>query len=187
VKLVFLLEEPSMRAFLEGLLPRILPAGVHSLLITHEGKRDLELSIPRKLRAWRDPTARFVVVRDQDRADCRDVKRRLAALCAEAGRPDALIRIACRELESWYLADLAAVDHAYGTQLTGLQNKRKYRTPDTVQTPSRELKALVPSFSKVSGARLLGPLVDTTNARSPSFQHLIAGVRRLTDSIARAP
>jgi len=63
LKLVFLLEERSMKEFLRGLLPRILPAGCEFQLIPHEGKSDLEKSIPRKLRAWLEPEVRFVVVR----------------------------------------------------------------------------------------------------------------------------
>ena len=105
-----------MKAFLEGFLPRILPPEQSFRLIPHEGKSDLEKSLPRKLRTWREPGARFIVVRDQDRADCVQVKAGLRALCDGTGR-DVLIRIACRELEAWYLADLSAVDKAYGSQV----------------------------------------------------------------------
>lgn len=55
-RVVFLLEERSMKELLEGLLPRLFP-GLPFLCIPHEGKRDLERSIPRKLRAWREPGA----------------------------------------------------------------------------------------------------------------------------------
>ena len=54
-QLVFLLEEESMKALLEILLPQILPPEVCFLCIPHEGKQDLEKSIPRKLRAWQTP------------------------------------------------------------------------------------------------------------------------------------
>ena len=75
--------------------------------------------------------ARFVVLRDQDSAPCETVKERLRAMCADAGRRDTLIRIPCRELEAWYLGDLAAVDAGLGTRdLAALQGRRKYRTPD---------------------------------------------------------
>ena len=36
------------------------------ICVPHEGKQDLEKSIPRKLRAWREPSAHFIVVRDND-------------------------------------------------------------------------------------------------------------------------
>lgn len=168
-----------MKAFLEGLLPRILPEGVAFRLIPHEGKSDLESSIPRKLRGWREPGARFVVVRDQDSGDCREVKARVVELCHAGRRPDVLVRIACRELEAWYLADLAAVDAAYGTHLASQQGRARYRAPDALGSPSTELKILVPAFQKVSGGRALGPLLDVENRRSPSFAHLVSGVLRL--------
>jgi hypothetical protein len=50
--LVFLLEEPSMKALLDVLLPRIIPENITFKCIPHEGKQDLEKSIPKKLKAW---------------------------------------------------------------------------------------------------------------------------------------
>jgi hypothetical protein len=183
VTLVFLLEEPSMRAFLEGLLPRVLPPGVQALLIAHEGKKDLERSLPRKLSAWRAPDARFVVVQDQDGADCRAVKAKLAGLCAAAGRPGALVRIACQELEAWFLGDLAGLGRALGEpRLGGLQGKAKYRQPDGVAKPSGELERLVPGYGKVKAARRMGPEIDVEAPRSRSFAVFLAGVRRLAEA-----
>lgn len=51
-ELIFLLEEPSMKATLENLLPKIIPPEINYKCIAHEGKQDLEKSIPRKLKAW---------------------------------------------------------------------------------------------------------------------------------------
>ena len=79
-QLVFLLEEESMKALLDILLPQILPPEIEFRCIHHEGKSDLEKSIPIKLRAWQAP-ALFVIVRDKDRADCREVKKHLINLC----------------------------------------------------------------------------------------------------------
>lgn len=42
--LVFFLEEESMKAALERIVPRVLPAA-HCTYITHQGKQDLEKSI----------------------------------------------------------------------------------------------------------------------------------------------
>ena len=50
--LVFLLEERSMKEFLDILLPKILPENVGFRTIPHEGKSDLEKSIKTKLKAW---------------------------------------------------------------------------------------------------------------------------------------
>ncbi len=53
--LVLLLEEPSARALLEGLLPRILSTKVEIIYLVFEGKQDLEKNVTRKLRGWRRP------------------------------------------------------------------------------------------------------------------------------------
>ena len=81
--------------------------------VPHEGKSDLDKSIPRKLKAWLEPGVRFVVVRDNDNADCSDIKAKLVRQCQQAGRPDTLVRLVCQELESWYIGDLAALAEAY--------------------------------------------------------------------------
>lgn len=167
-----------MAVLLEGLLPRLFP-GLSFLCVPHEGKQDLEKSIPRKLKAWREPGVRFVVLRDADRADCRAVKQRLVASCRAAGRDDVLVRLACQELEAWYLGDAEALAQAFGDQsLRALANKERFRAPDAVVSPSRALEELVPSFQKVSGARAMAQQMGEAN-RSTSFQVLLDGLRRL--------
>lgn len=64
IELYFMLEEPSIKALLSEILPRILPEGVHYYLNKHEGKQDLEKSLPRKIRAI-PQYARLIVMRDQ--------------------------------------------------------------------------------------------------------------------------
>ena len=183
MRLVFLLEEPSMREALEGLLPRVLPDGVEPILVAHSGRTDLEQSIPRKVRAWPDPEVRFVVLRDRDAADCHQVKARLVELCSAAGRADALVRVVCRELESWFLGDLEAVSLAFDCpRVAGEQRKRKYRDPDALGNPVQELRRLVPEYSKISGARRIGPHLDPARNRSRSFQVFVAGLRRLAEA-----
>jgi hypothetical protein len=183
-KIIFLLEDPSMKVFLDGYLPRLIP-GIDFLCIKHEGKQDLEKSIPRKLRALQ--RAAFVVVRDNDGADCLVIKTRLQRLCEDGGRADALIRIACQELEAWYLGVpriLADVYHR--SQLSGLGRKSKYRNPDRLGSPSSELVKLVPEFRKLEGARRMGvamPLQESVN-QSPSFRVFVEGVRRVTRTAA---
>ena len=63
-RVVFLLEEYSMKILLEALIPRLVPS-LPFLCVPHEGKQDLEKSIPRKLRAWREPGVRFVDAQEQ--------------------------------------------------------------------------------------------------------------------------
>lgn len=181
-EVVFLLEEVSAQAMLEGILPRLWLEGITVRYIIFEGKQDLEKQLIRKLRAYQNAEAQFVVLRDQDaHPDCKVVKERLEQLCISAGKPDALVRIACREIESFYLADLSAVER--GLEVVGLarlQAKEKYRMPDRLSSPSGELRLLTNGiYQKVSSSRSIAPWLDLENRRSPSFRNLIAGLRRI--------
>lgn len=182
-RLVLLLEEYSMKVLLDGLLPRLFP-GLPFLCVPHEGKQDLERSVPRKLRAWREPGVRFLVLRDNDGADCRQLKARLAAACADGGRTDTVVRIACQELEAWYLGDAAALAVAFADDsLRGLPSKARYRDPDAVQQPAAALAELVPAFQKVSGARAMATRLGAEQNASRSFRAFVAGVARLAKAI----
>ena len=178
--LVFLLEEESMKALLDILLPKILPEFVEFRCIPHEGKQDLEKSIPRKLKAWKTPDTYFVIVRDKDSANCLDVKQRLVTLCSEAGRSDSLVRIACHELESWFLGDLAAVGQAFNLpKLMKKQNSKKYKNPDNLANASQELEKLVKGYRKVSGAKKIAHYLTIESNHSQSFLCFISGVQCL--------
>jgi hypothetical protein len=107
VNLVILLEEVSAKDLLIGLLPRLLPDSVHVHYLGLEGKQDLEGQLVRKLRGWRMPDSAFLVLRDQDAAECREVRARLAKRVEESRRTPSLVRVTCRELESWIVGRLA--------------------------------------------------------------------------------
>ena len=181
-KLVFLVEEPSMADLLDGLLPRLFPA-LRFQCVPHDGKQDLEKSIPRKLRAWREPGVRFVVARDQDSADCRQVKARLADLCRNAGRADVLVRVVCRELEAWYIGDPEALVRAFPEarrrrRMLRELSRARYRNPDTVVRPSEAIARQIPEFQRRLGARRMAILLSQEN-RSRSYQVFLEGVERL--------
>jgi hypothetical protein len=175
---VFLLEEPSMKVFLDGLLPRIIPSSIDVQTIPHEGKSDLEASIPRKLKGWRRPGARFFILRDQDAADCGAVKTRLCSLVAATGRSHVCVRIVCRELESWLLSDLKALADVFeNPSLANLGASERFRNPDTIGNPLQELRRIVPRYQKVSGARRVGPQLDPSRSSSVSFRFFLAAVQ----------
>ncbi|HUT09728.1 MAG TPA: DUF4276 family protein [Thermoguttaceae bacterium] len=179
-ELVFLLEEPSIIEVLRVLVPVLVPDHVICRFVPHEGKSDLEKSIPRKLRAWQTPGVRFVVVRDKDQGNCHTVKDKLLDLCRKGRRPDTLVRIVCHHLESWHLGDLAAVEKAFA--LNGIarrQNQRKFRDPDALPNAEQELRRLVPQYQKIAGSRKIAPHLDVDNNRSHSFGVFLSGVRGL--------
>lgn len=186
-RLVFLLEEPSMKHLLQALLPRLMP-GVNFLCIPHEGKTNLEHSIPRKLMAWNEPGTRFVIVRDNDNGDCHRIKERLRALCVQGGHPEALIRLPCQELEAWYLGDLQALADAYACpRLVRLAGKAKYRNPDALLKPAAEIEKLIPGFQKQTAARRMGARLSGDSNNSRSFQVFLAGVHRLASEMGAEP
>ena len=185
---VFMVEEVSMADFLEELLPRLVP-GLEFLCVSHDGKNDLENSLARKLRSWRRPYVRFVVIRDQNGEDCRAVKAKLNALCVQGERPDSLTRVVCRELEAWYVGDGDALAGAYPDAARRIRTnlgKRRFRNPDDVVQPAKALAKLIPTFQKRIAARAMGKLLSREN-RSRSYQVFLAGVDRLyAESVAEA-
>ncbi|MBF0130211.1 MAG: DUF4276 family protein [Alphaproteobacteria bacterium] len=182
--MVFFLEEPSAREMLSGLLPKILPDSVTFQCVVFEGKQDLEKQVGRKLRGWRPPLPRFIVLRDKDSGVCTDIKRDLVDVCTQAGRPDVLIRIACHELESWYLGDLCAVE--LGLEINGLSSrnrKRKYKQPDNLTNAAQELSRLTSDkYQKISGSRAIGIWLNPERNTSTSFHAFVDGVKKLAQT-----
>lgn len=181
--IVFFLEEPSAKEMLAGVLPRILPENILLRFIVFQGKQDLEKNLKKKLRGWRLPDSVFVVMRDQDSGDCKTIKTRLLDLCREAGREGVLVRVACRELESFYLGDLVAVEK--GLDLKGLKERqkvKKFRNPDTLANPADELFMLTRnSYDKVAGSRAIAPFLSLESNCSKSFNVLLSGIRKLAE------
>ncbi len=181
-ELVFFLEEESAKALLEHVVPRAISpdSSVRLRFVVFEGKQDLEKQLLKKLRGYRNPKARFIVMRDQDQGDCRQIKRKLSELCAEAGKAEAAIRIACHELESFYLGDLSAVEK--GLEIPGIASKQeraKFRDPDRLSQPSLELEKLTGRvYQKVAGSRAIAPHLSLDEPRSKSFHHLLTAIRR---------
>lgn len=184
--LVFLLEEPSTKEMLKGVLPRLLPPAITVRYVAFEGKQDMRNQLERKLRGWLSPNTRFVIVRDQDSGDCRAIKSEIVKSCKRAGRRDVLIRIACRELESFYLGDLAAVEQGLGlTALARHQAGRKYRLPDALNNAKQELTKLTNGrYQPLAGSRAIAPFLrlDAGN-RSHSFNTLLTGTRRVANEL----
>ena len=183
-RLVFLLEEPSMKWLLSGLLPRLFPGWIerqHFLLVPHEGKSDLDRSIARKLKAWQIPEDRFVILRDNDNVDCVDLKARFVELCKQCGRPDTLVRLVCQELESWYLGDLLALSNAFqDPKLNSTPLQKRFIQPDVWQKPAVEVARLIPSFQKGMGAKKRGLSLSLSTNRSASYQAFVSGLQKVT-------
>lgn len=188
MRIEFLVEEYSMKVFLENLLPRILPENIklneHYFLRSHEGKSDLRKSIPYKVRAFNNlnTPVGIIVLQDQDSNDCFLLKEELQSLCnAQQSNIKCLIRIVCRELESWYLGDMNAIQMAYPNfNPRKYRNKAKYRNPDVINA-SYELKKIMPLFQKVEGARNISPHINIESNKSTSFNQFVVGLKKFIE------
>lgn len=139
----------------------------------------------RRIRSWLKPDTRFVVLRDQDAAECLAVKRRLVSLVEEADRADALVRIACRELESWILGDWNALATAYQRPGVATLGRRAiYRNPDRLTLPVQEIRKHIPEYQKRDGARRVGKLLDPKDNQARSFAVFCDGVSRLVADVS---
>ncbi|MCY4150204.1 MAG: DUF4276 family protein [Gammaproteobacteria bacterium] len=191
-EIVFLLEEFSAGAMLESLLPRLLKDGTEHRFIPFQGKQDLEKQLVRKIRSYQKERVRFIVLRDQDsHPDCEKVKNGLLELCDQSGKAGKCrVRIACKELEAFYLADLSAVEKALGIRgISQRQQSRKFRSPDEQDNPSRLLQSLTENkYKKIAGSRAIGQHLDMKNQRSSSFRNLVAAIVELEkELIAEGP
>jgi hypothetical protein len=184
-----LTEEPSMCDVLEIILPKLLPSkwvlDQNYFIRPHQGKQDLQKSIPRKVKTFAtfyDPTG-IVILHDQDSHDCKQLKHDLIMLCQAANNPinpsPILIRIACRELEAWYLGDLNAIQAAYPRfQAQKFVNKAKFRNPDNLNNAAQELQKIMPEFQKRASAKAIAPYLDLdpNNNKSESYRQFIVGI-----------
>ena len=179
MRLIFMVEERSMKEFLEIFLPKILSDDINPpIIISHNGKNDLVRSIPVKLRAWQNPDDKFIIVHDKDGNNCKQLKESLLSLCKDSNN-DCLVRIVCYELESWYLGDLKAVSLAYGRDYTPLAAKRKYRIPDNLPNAKEEFRKHIPTYQPIAGAKKIAKYMDVERNTSHSFNVFVDGVRRM--------
>jgi hypothetical protein len=184
----FLVEEPSMEAFLNELLPRLLPEGCTFQIHTFQGKQDLLGKLESRLRgysSWLPPDWRIVVVVDLDDEDCRQLKNRMEQIATKVGlrtrsqSPSGwqiVNRIAIEELEAWYFGDWDAVVTAYPRVSPNVPRKRKYRNPDGIRNAREALEQLFQrhgyfqgGLPKIAVARTLGQHLDPRRCRSQSF------------------
>ena len=115
VKCVFFVEGSSDKALLEGLLPRLRKDLLFQIK-SFDGKGDLKKNVATRIQNWSEPNTSFVVLADKDGEDCKKLKRDILDMCQRAahGKSNQIkVRIACAEIESWFLGDLSALGQAF--------------------------------------------------------------------------
>ena len=187
--LEFLVEEPSMEAFLKGALPRLLQDCTFQ---THafQGKRDLLRKLPFRLRGyghWLSDDQRIVVVVDRDSDECRALKQRLEEAAAAAGLRtrsqtgdgcwQVVNRIVIEELEAWYFGDWEAVRGAYPKVSPTIPNQARYGVPDAIRGGTWEAFERIlqrhgyykTGLPKVEAAKTVAGHIDPARNRSESI------------------
>jgi hypothetical protein len=178
--IVVLAEEPSARIIAEH-LARKLGLQERTLCLEHQGKTDLERSFPRKIASWgaaRPP--RFIVMRDNDGADCRRLKRQLGELVPVGALQRVQIRIVIQELESWYIGDLDAVRDAglVSEDMLGRhKRKARLRNPDEIRHAKQIFKTQIAAGGQIELARSIGPHLSLADNRSRSFHAFVGALR----------
>ena len=181
-RIEILVEEPSMKAFLSILLPKILSDNYWTLnqnyfIRSFDGKSDLQNNIPSKIKVfsnWTEPVG-VIILQDQDSNDCVKLKNKLIEICETHGNCAKLIRIVCRELESWYIGDFEAVNKAYPNfRFENHASKSKFRNPERCNAYD-ELKKILPEFQKIDGAKKIAPHINIESNKSESFKQTVSG------------
>lgn len=189
-KLIVFVEEYSMEAALEKLLPKLL-GDIEFQVIRFQCKDDLMKNAPDRLRgyaAWLPENWRILVLVDRDDDDCFQLKSQLEYMAAAAGlltktkadhgqRFQVVNRIAIEELEAWFFGDWSAVQAAYPRVPGAIPQKAGFRDPDVIaggtwEALERVLKRagyFSTGLRKVELARAVAGHMQIQRNRSRSF------------------
>lgn len=195
-------EEPSMEAFLRGILPRLIADRAEWKIINHGSKDRLLKNLPTRLQSYRGTAGIMdlgvLILIDRDDDDCKRLKNDLEQMALSRGLAtktsptrDGLFhvvnRIVIEELEAWFFGDVAAMRETYPRIPETLGESRNYRNPDAIRGGTwealhREMKGagyFKDNFPKIEVARAISPFMNPEANRSPSFQAFRQGLEAL--------
>jgi hypothetical protein len=158
--------------------------------------------LPSRLQAyrrWLPQEYGLVVVTDEDRHDCEEIKETLEASARAAGfltrrrnrqAFQVVSWIAVEELEAWFLGDVDALEAAYPGTRRLVAGRREFRDPDQVKGGTWEALERVLNraghhrggFRKIEAARAISAHMEPQRNRSTSFRGF---VRALLDTRQR--
>ena len=198
VHIEFFLEEPSAEEVLKAILPKILSNNVTFNFLVFEGKDNLlsNLSVRLKGYRWIPDDWRIMVLIDEDRRDCHELKAYLESAAHDAGfvtkssaTPNedfqVVNRLAIEELEAWFFGDIEALHAAYSRVSINLQYQARYRDPDAIRGGTYEaLERLLiernyynDKLPKTEVAQNIAHYMEPIQNRSKSFQVFLEGLK----------
>ncbi|MEH2249965.1 DUF4276 family protein [Nostoc sp.] len=188
----FLVEEPSTEVALNFIVPKIL-GDTHTLKIHNFQNKDRLLKrLPDRMKAYANFVPddwRIVILVDEDRSDCQELKRKLCDASSVVTKHKGNIvlhRIAVEELESWFIGDVTAIRAEYEKIPVSLSQQAKFRNPDTIKGGTWEqLDKILKKYGyetglqKIDFAEKVSPHMDVENNLSRSFQIFRDGLRSI--------
>lgn len=202
--LEILVEEPSAEAALDNLIPKMLSADNTFRLHNLQSKQTLLAELPKRLKgykSWLPNDWRLVVLIDEDRQACDELKARLEQAAAQAGLItktaaleqrgfQVLNRIVVEELEAWFFGDVEAMVAAYPRLPATLGRKEKYRDPDAIRGGTWEtLERVLQQYGyysaglpKIEVARSISRYMVPERNSSKSFNVFRSGLEALIES-----
>jgi hypothetical protein len=189
--LEFIVEEPSAEETLKILVPKMLGPEIPFAINVYQGKQDLLSILPDHLRGykkWIPDDYKIIVLIDEDRKDCKKLKRSLEKAAKNArlitktqakGKAfQVLNRIAIEELEAWFFGDIQALRKAYPRVPENLKQKAPYRNPDAIKGGTWEALERVlqtagyckSGLPKIETARKISEHMDPARNCSKSFK-----------------
>ncbi|MEH2378757.1 MAG: DUF4276 family protein [Nostoc sp.] len=188
----FLVEEYSTEVTLNLIVPKII-GNIHTFKIHNFQNKDRLLKkLPERMQVYSKfipDDWRIVIVVDQDRENCQELKNKLCKASSIVTREKGNIvlhRIAVEELESWFLGDVQAIRVEYERIPASLSQKTKFRNPDAItggtwEQLDRILKryGYETGLQKIDFAEKVSPHMDVENNLSRSFQIFRDGLRSI--------
>ncbi len=193
MQIEFLLEERSAEVVLKIILPKILSDDVDCTFHVSQGKPDLLKNLPTLLKGFNPPIAdnrRIMVLIDEDREDCFQLKAQLEAIACAAGFVtkssasqegdfQVVNRLAIEELEAWFFGDIEALRDAYPR----VSRNAQYQDPDAIENGTSEalwraLRRYYPKrLHKTKVARKIAQHMKPNRNKSKSFQVFVEGLK----------
>ena len=202
--LEFLVEEASLESALTQLLPKILPSNFTFNFHACEGKKDFLNKVPDRLKSYQrslPPDWKIVVLIDEDRQDCLELKEKLELMATSAGLItksscqkyksfQVLNRIVVEELEAWFFGDVEAICQAYPKVSANLAKQKQYRDPDPIQGGTAEALERVlkkagyhlGGLQKQKASSDISKYMNPESNRSKSFQVFYQGLLEIINS-----